>query len=201
MDTAPGEKAYPCTPGADCSAEYKAICSGGSVFDGLGRLLDPQYLYFRIAPRVYRPQLFLQSHLVCGQCAVRFCWRFYGLVWCILLAGKSQRQGAFHPADLDYEIANKFVAFAMENVAMDSNDIQRYVVFSVGKYCIAGTACITSNIALAGDEEYIRDKFGRKIQAFIGIAVDKSGNHTDIPMLSNEKYREIYLKYLKINTT
>lgn len=101
------------------------------------------------------------------------------------------------PADLDYRIANKFVAFAMENVAMDSNDIQRYVVFSVGKYCIAGTACITSNIALAGDEEYIRDKDGRRIQAFIGIAVDKSGNHTEIPMLSNEKYREIYLKYLK----
>lgn len=101
------------------------------------------------------------------------------------------------PADLDYRIANKFVAFAMENVAMDSNDIQRYVVFSVGKYCIAGTACITSNITHPGDEEYIRDKGGKKIQAFIGIAVDKSGNHTDIPVLSNEKYREIYLKYLK----
>ena len=101
------------------------------------------------------------------------------------------------PADLDYRIANKFVAFAMKNVEMNSNDIQRYVVFSVGKYCIAGTACITSNITHPGDEEYIRDKDGRKIQAFIGIAVDKSGNHTDIPMLSNEKYREIYLKYLK----
>lgn len=101
------------------------------------------------------------------------------------------------PADLDYKIANKFVTFAMENVAMDSNDIQRYVVFSVGKYCIAGTACITSNIALADDEEYIRDEGGKKIQAFIGIAVDKSANNTEIPMLSNEKYREIYLKYLK----
>ena len=101
------------------------------------------------------------------------------------------------PADLDYRIANKFVAFAMKNVEMDSNDIQRYVVFSVGKYCIAGTACITSNITHPGDEEYIRDKGGKKIQAFIGIAVDKSANNTEIPMLSNEKYREIYLKYLK----
>ena len=103
------------------------------------------------------------------------------------------------PADLDYETANNFVGFAMENVDTDSNDIQRYAVFSVGKYCIAGTACITSNILLAGDEEYTRDNVngGRRIQAFIGIAVDKSGNHTDIPVLSNEKYREIYLKYLK----
>ena len=103
------------------------------------------------------------------------------------------------PADLDYRIANNFVEFAMENVDTDSNDIQRYAVFSVGKYCIAGTACITSNILLAGDEEYTRDNVngGRRIQAFIGIAVDKSGNHTDIPVLSNEKYREIYLKYLK----
>lgn len=101
------------------------------------------------------------------------------------------------PADLDYRTANKFVKVATENVEMDSNDIQRYAVFSVGKYCIAGTACITSNIALAGDEEYTRDNGGRRIQAFIGIAVDKSGNHTDIPVLSNEKYREIYLKYLK----
>ena len=101
------------------------------------------------------------------------------------------------PADLDYRIANKFVTFAMKNVEMDSNDIQRYVVFSVGKYCIAGTACITSNITHPGDEEYIRDEGGKKIQAFIGIAVDKSANNTEIPMLSNEKYREIYLKYLK----
>ena len=103
------------------------------------------------------------------------------------------------PADLDYKTANNFVDFAMKNVDKDSNDIQRYAVFSVGKYCIAGTACITSNILLAGDEEYTRDNVngGRRIQAFIGIAVDKSGNHTDIPVLSNEKYREIYLKYLK----
>lgn len=101
------------------------------------------------------------------------------------------------PADLDYKTANNFVGFAMKNVEMDSNDIQRYAVFSVGKYCIAGTACITNNILLAGDEEYTRDNGGKRIQAFIGIAVDKSGNHTDIPVLSNEKYREIYLKYLK----
>ena len=101
------------------------------------------------------------------------------------------------PADLDYGTADKFVKIVIKNVEMDSNDIQRYAVFSVGKYCIAGTACITNNILLAGDEEYTRDKDGRRIQAFIGIAVDKSGNHTEIPMLSNEKYREIYLKYLK----
>lgn len=101
------------------------------------------------------------------------------------------------PADLDYKTANKFVEVATKNVEMDSNDIQRYAVFSVGKYCIAGTACITNNILLAGDEEYTRDNGGRRIQAFIGIAVDKSGNHTDIPVLSNEKYRKIYLKYLK----
>lgn len=103
------------------------------------------------------------------------------------------------PADLDYRTANKFVEVVTKDVDKDSNDIQRYAVFSVGKYCIAGTACITSNILLAGDEEYTRDNVngGRRIQAFIGIAVDKSGNHTDIPVLSNEKYREIYLKYLK----
>ena len=98
------------------------------------------------------------------------------------------------PADLDFREANKFVDFAMKEL----NSGKRYAVFSAGNYCIAGTACITNELAQSGDEEYTRDKFcgGRKIIAFIGIAVNK-GRTTDIPLLSDEKYWEIYLKYIK----
>ena len=98
------------------------------------------------------------------------------------------------PADLDFREANKFVEFAKDRL----NSGKRYAVFSAGNYCIAGIACITNELAQSGDEEYTRDKFcgGRKISAFIGIAVNK-GRTTDIPLLSDEKYWEIYLKYIK----
>lgn len=117
------------------------------------------------------------------------------------------------PADLDFREANKFVSFAMYGLDLekspdaDSNKFvefardelnsgKRYAVFSAGNYCIAGTACMTNELAQSGDKEYTRDKFGRNIIAFIGIAVNK-GRTTDIPLLSDEKYWEIYLKYIK----
>lgn len=98
------------------------------------------------------------------------------------------------PADLDFREANKFVEFAMGEL----NSGKRYAVFSAGNYCIAGTACMTKELAQSGDEEYTKDKFGRgrNMIAFIGIAVNK-GRTTDIPLLSDEKYWEIYLKYIK----
>ncbi len=98
------------------------------------------------------------------------------------------------PADLDFREANKFVEFAKGEL----NSGKRYAVFSAGNYCIAGTACMTKELAQSGDEEYTKDKFGggRNIIAFIGIAVNK-GRTTDIPLLSDEKYWEIYLKYIK----
>lgn len=96
------------------------------------------------------------------------------------------------PADLDFREANKFVCFAMNGL----NSGKRYAVFSAGNYCIAGTACMTNELAQSGDEEYTRDKFGKSNIIFIGIAVNK-GRTTDIPLLSDEKYWEIYLKYIK----
>lgn len=95
------------------------------------------------------------------------------------------------PADLDFREANKFVCFAMNGL----NSGKRYAVFSAGNYCIAGTACMTNELAQSGDEEYTRDKFGKSNIIFIGIAVNK-GRTTDIPLLSDEKYWEIYLKYI-----
>lgn len=99
------------------------------------------------------------------------------------------------PADLNYREANKFVSFAMGD--LNANSGKRYAVFSVGNYCITGIACLTNEIAGTGSEEYTKDTFGRATVAFIGIAVDKSSCNGDIPQLSDEKYWEIYLKYLK----
>lgn len=114
------------------------------------------------------------------------------------------------PKDLDYQLALRYVKDAMNNLDFVQNI--RYTAFAVDSYCICGgIACISEKLfdklkqsspELAMDypnvADYLKDRTGRQIACFIGIAIPRSEVREGmIPDISLEKYWEVYLKYLK----